>query len=557
MKDENSGARSAGKPKGLRTRVSGWLGLGGPAKTPATMPAPARPARTKAADPLPLDPRPHDPRPHDPRPLGPAKPRKARATGAPGAKAPGAKAHGAKARGAKARPGSGGFRKGGARKGGAGKIGAGKIGTGKGGAGAHRRRVQPIENFVLILGAMKSGTTSLYDYLATHPEIAPCLRKEPSFFAADRRKKTPGRYYRLWPGYDPARHRYAMEASVDYTKQPRYRHVTRLIRDFPAAFKFIYIVRDPVDRIESQIAHNIAKGRITKDTYETKLDSAISTSRYGYQLDAFREPLGNPEVLLLDFDELRRDPMALLARVVDFLGIDPDFAFAERAASNTRKAVNDSESFRLSARERAEFREMLAPDMARFAQDYGFDITRWGFPAPPLEPLRLAERRDALHRRHLGALLDEFAGRASSLIEIGAGEGIARDRGWTGERILADPAAPGGLDALEGRRFDFALCPALEQAPDPEALARRLLASADRALISLPGSWEPERWFGRAPDYRVILGEPGGSDPDGSRLIVYYHGTGCDTPGTVPSGGAAQIAAGTAVESGADDQRPA
>lgn len=500
--------------KGVGARLRGWLGLGPTAaRAGAELPGKAKRPGKKP---------------------GQAKPMVQKGKAGPGR--PGAGKSGA-GKSVAGKPGMG--KSGAGRPGKAGSVAARPVGTGPAGlrAGKGKTRARrrpptpPIGNFVLIIGAMKSGTTSLYDYLATHPEIAPCIRKEPSFFAADRRKKTPARYYRLWPGYDPARHRYAMEASVDYTKQPRYRYVTRWIRDFPARFKYIYIVRDPVDRIESQIAHNIAKGRITRETYRTRLDSAISTSRYGHQLDAFREPLGNPEVLLLDFDELRRDPMALLARVVDFLGIDPTFAFEERAASNTRKAVNESESFRLSSEERAEFREMLAPDMARFGRDYGFDITRWGFPAPPPEPLRLAERRDTLHRQYLRTILGELAAKSRSLIEIGPAADLSQGCAWIPERVIADPAAPEGRAALDaGRRYDFALCPALERAPDPEALARGLLAVADRVLVSLPGdgAWDgagdgPARWFGREPDYRITLEEPLSADPAGRRTIAYYH----------------------------------
>ena len=40
-----------------------------------------------------------------------------------------------------------------------------------------------IPQYVLIIGAMKSGTTTLYDYLARHPQLASSKRKEPGFFA--------------------------------------------------------------------------------------------------------------------------------------------------------------------------------------------------------------------------------------------------------------------------------------------------------------------------------------------------------------------------------------
>ncbi len=42
-----------------------------------------------------------------------------------------------------------------------------------------------INNFALIIGAMKCGTTSLFSYLAQHPEISACQPKEPDFFSYD------------------------------------------------------------------------------------------------------------------------------------------------------------------------------------------------------------------------------------------------------------------------------------------------------------------------------------------------------------------------------------
>lgn len=40
----------------------------------------------------------------------------------------------------------------------------------------------PMPNF-LIIGAMKSGTTSLYNYLRQHPEVFVSPAKEAQFFA--------------------------------------------------------------------------------------------------------------------------------------------------------------------------------------------------------------------------------------------------------------------------------------------------------------------------------------------------------------------------------------
>ena len=45
-----------------------------------------------------------------------------------------------------------------------------------------------INNFALIIGTMKGGTTSLFAYLAEHPQISPCRQKEPRFFSNDQRQ---------------------------------------------------------------------------------------------------------------------------------------------------------------------------------------------------------------------------------------------------------------------------------------------------------------------------------------------------------------------------------
>ena len=79
--------------------------------------------------------------------------------------------------------------------------------------------------YVMIIGAMKCGTSSLYEYLIEHPQICPCAIKEPEFFSAcqphgydangRRVKDHIARYDDLW-AFDAARHRYALEASTGH-----------------------------------------------------------------------------------------------------------------------------------------------------------------------------------------------------------------------------------------------------------------------------------------------------------------------------------------------------
>lgn len=237
-----------------------------------------------------------------------------------------------------------------------------------------------IERFLLIIGAMKSGTTTLFEYLAQHPEIARSARKEPKIFGKPGRKAREARYRRLWPDFDPARHRYAMEASTHYTKAPRYPRAPAVISRLPQETRLIYIVRDPVERIESQLAHNIAKGRIGHDVpwEHPALRKTIEVSRYAHQLARYAKALPGKEILILDFEELKRDPLAVTKRCVEFLGIDPNFAFTPIPPANTRKSANEGDRFRLSDELRARLRAELAPDARRFARRHGFDIAPWG-----------------------------------------------------------------------------------------------------------------------------------------------------------------------------------
>lgn len=241
-----------------------------------------------------------------------------------------------------------------------------------------------IDTFGLILGGMKCGSTSLYDYLVTHPQVARCRVKEPNFFSSPKAQEGLARYAGLWADFDPERHRVALEASVSYAKLPRYGGTAAAIKAYRqrtgATFRMLYILRNPIDRAESHIAHNISKGRCGHDDYSSVMRHAIDTSRYAMQLARYRRIAGPDGLLLLSFDELRTDPQALLQRSARFLGLD-DFTFEIRPPSNVRSAVNDSTSFRLPEVERAWLRAALAEDMGTLGRKYGFDVSGWGFRA--------------------------------------------------------------------------------------------------------------------------------------------------------------------------------
>lgn len=79
--------------------------------------------------------------------------------------------------------------------------------------------VIPNDAYVLIIGAMKAGTTSLYRYLEQHPKVSGAVVKEPEFFLRNQGHAVKAeRYSDLWPTFDPEHHDYALEASTGYSK---------------------------------------------------------------------------------------------------------------------------------------------------------------------------------------------------------------------------------------------------------------------------------------------------------------------------------------------------
>jgi hypothetical protein len=114
-----------------------------------------------------------------------------------------------------------------------------------------------LPNFIII-GAMKGGTTSLYHYIASHPDIVPSSIKETNYFntIADLCKGLSW-YKSLFRN----KGKYAFEASTNYTKRHIFPGVPERMYSILPKVKLIYILRDPIERIVSHYIHNYAHGR--------------------------------------------------------------------------------------------------------------------------------------------------------------------------------------------------------------------------------------------------------------------------------------------------------
>lgn len=205
------------------------------------------------------------------------------------------------------------------------------------------RSVGP-NRFALIIGAMKSGTTSLFEILAQHPQIAPAKRKEPEFFSDLAKWSRGWDWYRgLWD-WDPGQHQWALEASTAYTTMPNRPGVPeRIAQAQESEFRFIYIIRNPLEQIRSHARHALYAG--WGESLERQIpDYMIDFTRYAMQIDEYLKKFDRQSFLLLTLDEFQNDPETVLRRICSFLRIDEDFEFR-----NTGRRYNKGDLFNVSA----------------------------------------------------------------------------------------------------------------------------------------------------------------------------------------------------------------
>ena len=174
----------------------------------------------------------------------------------------------------------------------------------------------------IIIGAMKGGTTSLYEYLATHPEVSVSSAKETNYFVTEDKKKDWDWYLSLFDVGAKAKG----EASPSYTKRHLWSGTAeRIAKTLPDA-KLIYIVRDPVKRILSHYVHNYAHGRERKPFSKAikSQSNYVKTSMYGYQLEDYLHHFSRDRILIVDSDDLRSETDATLQRVFKHIEVQAD-----------------------------------------------------------------------------------------------------------------------------------------------------------------------------------------------------------------------------------------
>lgn len=228
---------------------------------------------------------------------------------------------------------------------------------------------------MLIIGAQRSGTSSLYKYLGSHPQVFPSLRKEIEFFSTRFTEGEP--WYRAhFPLSSRARLRsrrigrptLSFEATPDYLLHPfAAQRAAQLVPDA----RIIALLRNPIDRAISQYGHNRRLGqeplslvdaldqeaerlapeygKITADpSYQARplrRYSYITRGRYAEQLERWQSWFPPDQIKVVRFEDLANAPAATLSAIESFLAIDDwhpeEFANHSYGRSGRSDEAND------------------------------------------------------------------------------------------------------------------------------------------------------------------------------------------------------------------------
>jgi hypothetical protein len=245
---------------------------------------------------------------------------------------------------------------------------------------------------LLVIGAQKSGTTSLHDFLARHPEIRMSRIKECHVLW-----KT-GCSLRNYRAFFPLRARcradrvkHVGESTPFYLFHPEAAANAQRLAQAVAAeshpLKAIAVLRDPVERAWSHYQHAIRQGtethtfstaldleqtRVQLDTFSLQHHTYQSRGLYAEQLERWFAVLGREQVLVLEFRELLAMQPQTRERLREFLGVSQMF-------EGDFPAANRGDSQRIPTEMRERLAQFYAEPNRRLERLLGFKFS-WTLP---------------------------------------------------------------------------------------------------------------------------------------------------------------------------------
>jgi len=218
----------------------------------------------------------------------------------------------------------------------------------------------------LVLGAMKSGTTTLHEVLGRHPAVDVVTEKEANSLHNPRTARRLALAIRESPAA------VAGEVTAGYLQAPLLEQPARAaVGLLGHGLRGIAIVRDPFTRAVSHWQHWTAIGREDRELQVALLEEGspyVAFSSYHRQLLPWVENLGAKQIHVLRLEAYHRSPAAALLPLWEFLGVTDaghdEVPVHANAADNRQIASGLRGSFARSRLYRAWLRPVL-PARAR------------------------------------------------------------------------------------------------------------------------------------------------------------------------------------------------
>lgn len=188
----------------------------------------------------------------------------------------------------------------------------------------------------IIIGAMKSGTTSLHQYLSVHPEIYMPAQKELQFFSRDEFFSNGVDWYldQWFRGKEQYRCGEASPQYMCYQSVPE-----RIYNNAPKA-KLIAVLRNPIDRayshyrltvrqcsesrnFDTAVAELVARGHVSDDKVDFQRDY-VMFGEYGRILENYLKFFQKDQVRVIFDEDLMSRRREVLRSLFSFLGVSPD-----------------------------------------------------------------------------------------------------------------------------------------------------------------------------------------------------------------------------------------
>ena len=186
---------------------------------------------------------------------------------------------------------------------------------------------------VYFIGAQKSGTTALAHLLDKHPSICLSDPKEPDYYSKNRNKGLDW-YQNLFADHDE---QILVDASTSYTSARLLEYdgnncagnldlfdIPHRIHTIVPDARFIYMIRDPVERTYSSYWHNVRRG-VEKNTFRDAITSNsyyLRLGDYSGQLQLYLDYFSHSAFKIFTFEKFKKEPEGVLEEIFQFLDVN-------------------------------------------------------------------------------------------------------------------------------------------------------------------------------------------------------------------------------------------